>query len=39
MGQRRNYPKEFKPEAINLVVTTGVSVALAGKIWTSQRTS
>lgn len=29
MGQRRNYSKEFKLEAVNLVVTRGVSVAQA----------
>jgi len=29
MGQRRNFSKEFKLEAVNLVVTRGVSVAQA----------
>ncbi len=38
MGQRRNHPKEFKPEAINLVVTRVVRVAPAGETWASQRT-
>jgi transposase len=29
MGQRRNFSKEFKLEAVNLVVSRGVSVAQA----------
>ena len=29
MGQRRNFSREFKLEAVNLVVTRGVSVAQA----------
>ena len=29
MGQRRNYSKEFKLEAVNLVLSRGVSIAQA----------